>query len=113
MKNNEPIKLSESLQKWFNRYSSGVRFGYGKQILSIIWVSDDERFVIIKKRGNSQYNGRGCSVTTRYYPQIHWIADTTKGTYSDGNYFMKREGRLSEHSKQVMISDANRMRNTE
>src|SRR3990167_4062270 len=44
-KQDNELQISERVKKWLRDYTSGVSFGYKEP--KIVWISEDERFVII------------------------------------------------------------------
>lgn len=113
-KNNEIIKLKESLEKtkrkeleipekienWFREYISGVDFGYGG--IKIIYVSPKQRYVIVTNTGAMASTGSFWNPS--YHQSSHWFVEVGSQQYRNSlNRVEKIEGRLTKEKKQEMI----------
>lgn len=99
------IQVPSEIDKWFYRYHSGVDFGYGQ--IRISWISKNNEWIIVSSPGS--ITGTGTAMGTGGYytsPTEHWLANTTKGTYIENNYYpiRKIEGRLTKEKKAELIA---------
>jgi|ERR1700723_3547791 len=97
------IKISPEIEKWFYKWQSGVNFGYNDP--KIVWISDDEKFVIITNKGGTAGQGTAMGTGGYYYSNTeHFLASTQHGSYLDNNHSMfKIKGRLTKENKQKLI----------
>lgn len=107
------IQLSEKIQKWFRNYLNGVDFGYKDP--KIVWISPDERFVIITSPGGTAGTGTPMGTGGYYYAaSTHWLSEIIEGQsyLSRGNSkFLEHEGRLTKEIKEKMITLAEQKAN--
>ena len=112
-KEDNQIQLSEKVKKWFRNYLSGVSFGYKDP--KIIWISPDERFVIITSPGGTAGTGTPMGTGGYYYAaSTHWITEIVEGkSYLDFGEvkLLEHEGRLSKEIKEKMITLAEQKAN--
>lgn len=112
-KDNE-IYLSERVREWFRQYKRGIDWGYKEP--RIVWVSPDERFVIITNPGGTAGTGTPMGTGGYYYASSsHWLTETKEGYAYMGNRtgiagsaprWMEHEGRLTKEVKEKMIKFA-------
>lgn len=116
-KEENQIQLSERVEKWLSKYTSGVSFGYAEP--KIVWISEDERFVIITSPGGTAGTGTAMGTGGYYYAaSTHWLADTTNparyiGDGGKGNRWMEHDGRLTKEVKEKMIAYTEELRKNE
>lgn len=106
------IILSERIKKWFREYQSGVQFGYKDP--KIVWVSEDERFVIITSPGGIAGTGTAMGTGAYYYAaSTHWLTEVIDGKKyrENASKWMEHEGRLTKEVKQKMIEYTHELRN--
>lgn len=112
-KEDNKLQLSESVQKWFRKYISGIDWGYKQP--RIVWISPDERFAIITSPGSIGGTGTAMGTGGYYYASSsHWLTDIKEnGMYisnrRDGVASIKElevEGRLTKEMKAKMIARA-------
>ena len=87
------LTIPESINKWFNDYKSGVDFGY--KGIKIVWISDDNKWVIISQGGTTYISDR---TGPKYGCSEHWLAKANGGRWSDGNSFCSIDGRWTRGS---------------
>lgn len=118
-KEENSIFLSENVEKWFRKYLGGVNFGYKSP--KIVWISEDERYVIITSPGGTAGTGTAMGTGGYYYaPSSHWLTEIIEGgTYMGRSHrginspkWMEHEGKLSKEIKQKMIDYTEELRNT-
>lgn len=103
-KSEKALYIPEKLEKWFRKYKSGVSFGYGG--IKIIWISPDERFVILTCPGATAGTGTAMGTGGYYYAlSSHYLVDTLESDSHVGrNSYMKEvEGRLTKDAKKELI----------
>jgi hypothetical protein len=116
-KEDNDIQLSERVEKWLRKYLSGVNFGYKEP--RIVWISEDERYVIITSPGGTAGTGTVMGTGGYYYAaSTHWLTETIEGVEFMGNRaerapeWLEHEGRLTKEVKQNMIDYTKELRNT-
>jgi hypothetical protein len=117
-KEDNKLQLSETVEKWFRKYLSGVNFGYKSP--RIVWVSEDEKYAIITSPGSTAGTGTVMGTGAYYYAQsTHWLTEIFEGgTYlghSHGGITSKKwlefDGRLTKEKKEEMIALVETLRN--
>lgn len=104
IKEDKAMRLSVRVQKWFDDYDRGVNFEARK--LRIIYIDEDEKYVIISMSGGSCWAGVGMH---GYASAEHWIARVDGGRYMQ-NKIMEIEGRLSKEKKVEMITHIEKLK---
>lgn len=117
-KEDNKIQLSDRVQQWFRKYLSGVDFGYKKP--RIVWISEDERYVIVTNPGGTAGQGTAMGTGGYYYAgSDHWLTEIIEGgTYIgrshggvDSPKWLTHGGRLTKEIKQKMIAFTEELRN--
>lgn len=117
-KEDNKIQLSDRVQQWFRKYKSGVNFGYTPP--RIVWISEDEKYVIITSPGSIGGQGTAMGTGGYYYSgSEHWLTEIIEGgTYTgsfsrgiDSPKWLTHEGRLTKEIKQKMIAFTEELRN--
>lgn len=113
-KSEKEIYLSEKVQKWFSNYLGGIDWGY--KTPRIVWISPDERFVIITNPGGTAGQGTAMGTGGYYYASSsHWLTEVVEGQAYMGNRtgvsgqsqkWLEHEGRLTKEVKEKMIKKA-------
>lgn len=113
------IQLSERVEKWFRNYKSGIGWGYKEP--KIVWISEDERYVIITNPGGTAGTGTAMGTGGYYYASsTHWLTETIEGyTYlgqsrgaaGTAPKWLEFDGRLTKEKKAEMIAFAEELRN--
>lgn len=110
-KEDNKLQISERVKRWFSNYKSGIGWGYKEP--TIVWISEDERFVIITDPGGTAGTGTPMGSGGYYYASsTHWLTETIEGSTYLGRSTMtskaapkwlEHEGRLTKEVKQKMI----------
>jgi hypothetical protein len=117
-KEENKLQLSEDVQRWFRKYLGGVNFGYKEP--KIVWISEDEKYVIITSPGSTAGTGTGMGTGAYYYAQsTHWLTEIFEGgTYLGSSRdsvksptWLEFDGRLTKEKKEEMITFVETLRN--
>lgn len=97
------IVLSPKVNQWFTNWKRGVHFGYEDP--KIVWISENEEYVIIAIKGGTAGQGTAMGTGGYYYSKTqHYIASLkVQRTYLDSNYYGQVNGRLTKEAKQKLI----------
>jgi len=95
------------IKEILDRCMRGTDWG-SKNPFSIKWMSDDERFFIVTRKGHNGWAGRGC---TSYNPSEHYLIDINKDNKDERGYNLwnlikvglEVEGRLTKEKKEELI----------
>ncbi len=117
-KEDNKLQLSGDVQRWLRKYLSGVSFGYKEP--KIVWISEDEKYVIITSPGGTAGTGTPMGTGAYYYaPSTHWITEIIEGgTYMGSLHrginsprWLEFDGRLNKEKKEEMIAFVETLRN--
>ncbi len=117
-KEENKLQLSEDVQRWFRKYLGGVNFGYKEP--RIVWISEDEKYVIITSPGSTAGTGTAMGTGAYYYAQsTHWLTEIFEGgTYLGSTRdsvksptWLEFDGRLTKEKKEEMIAFVETLRN--
>lgn len=97
--------IPEKLEKWFQTYILGIDWGYGG--IKIVWISPDERFVILTNTGSTGGQGTVMGANSYYYSNSeHYLIDTLiaeKFRKNNNGKLKEHTGRLTKDIKLEMI----------
>jgi len=117
-KEDNKIQLSERVQQWFKKYLGGVSFGYKEP--KIVWISEDEKYVIITSPGGTAGTGTAMGTSGYYYASsTHWLTEIIEGgTYMGTSHrginspkWFEFDGRLTKEKKEEMIAFTEELKN--
>lgn len=117
-KEENKLQLSGDVQRWFRKYLSGVSFGYKEP--RIVWISEDEKYIIITSPGGTAGTGTAMGTGGYYYASSsHWLTEIVEGGSYMGHTekgirspkWLEHEGRLTKDKKEEMIAFVETLRN--
>lgn len=93
------LEISEELETWVKKvWGKGANWGYGNEPLKIVWVSDDEKYLIITNKGSMYASG----LNYNYGKATHMAVRAMQGTWHD-QPIDEVEGRLTNAKKERLI----------
>lgn len=99
-KSNRKFQVPEDIQKWLDKdYQRGINF---VSKLSLVWISDDRKYGIVRWPGAVHWHGRG---TFGYDPSEYYGVEIFGSAGNRITNINKYQGRLTKEMKEEIIKD--------